>query len=133
MRWSGGRPHHIVVYDLDDTGELVLSRTIRDGEPDPEWRRFSCRVEVWRTLQTLARDHGWVPAGTSPDSSQPEQSDERRAGTDTSYEPTDWAFAKLVSGADAAAVADGLERALAAGACGADDRRVDGPVFIREG
>lgn len=135
MAW--GRPHHIVVYDLDDSGELLPSRTIRNGEPDPECRRFSCRVEVWRALQVLAGDHGWVLAGTSldptaerrnrlhtdligrgilsPDTAAGYRARLERATLDVSYEPQTWAYAKVVSGADAAARADALGRALPPG------------------
>jgi len=152
MVW--GRPHYIVVHDTDDDGELIPVRTIRNGAPDPEWRRFSCRVAVWRALQWLARDHGWAPTGTSldpkairwhqfnttmvagilsEDKAASGHSRLERAQMDVSYEPVAWAYAKVVSGPDAGAMADALESAVVAGACAEGDRRIDGPVYLREG
>ncbi len=152
MCW--GRPSEIVVYDLDDNGELVPARTIKNGEPDPERRWFTCRIEVWRTLQDVAKEHGWVPEGTSLSpkaerwdtvnaelanrgilssaSAAARHSRLQRAKLDVGYEPEEWAYAKLVSHADAAAMADALDRSLAEATWDEEERRIVGPTYIRE-
>src|SRR5215510_8294564 len=65
MMW--GRPPQIVVYGLDEDGELFPEKVIPcEGEPDPEWRFFSCHGGVWKHFLDLGVRYGWKPMGTVP-------------------------------------------------------------------
>ena len=105
MFW--GRPHEIIELGDDGSGELVPVAVRPTGHPpDPERRTFLLHDQPWRVFQALAREHGWQPAGTGPcDGWTGEQA------TDTDYTPHSWRC-KQVTGADAAAWATALERAV---------------------
>jgi hypothetical protein len=61
MWW--GRPHEIIVQDVDERGELYDAGVIPNGPPDPERRTFSCHRDNWEAAQELAKAFGWVPRG----------------------------------------------------------------------
>jgi hypothetical protein len=61
MWW--GRPHEIVVQDVDEHGELYVREVIPNGPPDPERRTFSCHADNWKHAQALAKQFGWQPKG----------------------------------------------------------------------
>lgn len=110
MVW--GRPHEIVVYDLDAEGELMPSHTITDAQPrDPEWRHFSCHAGVWERVLELGRSAGWIPNGTSPAEGTHEAWN-KAGGFENSYEPESWGYHKLFEANDAASLADALQRVL---------------------
>lgn len=61
MWW--GRPHEIIVEDVDENGELYVSQVIPNGAPDPERRTFSCHADNWKAAQGLGQAYGWQPKG----------------------------------------------------------------------
>jgi hypothetical protein len=61
MWW--GKPHEIIVEDVDEDGELYVSHVIPNGPPDPERRTFACSWWNWQTAQQVAHAFGWQPAG----------------------------------------------------------------------
>ena len=104
--WLGwGRPPGLLVYGIDERGEMAPVE-YRPGEepPDSEWREATVTVWEWPDLVALGQRYGWVPEGTLPD----EGPDDGPRGP---YEP--WADYARVTGPDAAAWADALDRALA--------------------
>jgi hypothetical protein len=65
--------------------------------------------ETWKRMLLLALDHGWKPGGTVPDPVWAKTW--KKWGFDSNYKCED--YGKMVSDADAAGIADALERALA--------------------
>ena len=130
MVW--GRPHELVVEDIDNDGDAVYTVVPNDGPPDPEWRRFSCHGSVWEQMLDFGRMHGWEPSGTLPSDRARKRWDEL-GKFDDSYKPSDWYYLKQVTGNDAAALADALERAILAGETAASERASVRPTLIVEG
>ena len=85
MWW--GRPHEIIVEDVDENGELYVSRVIPNGPPDPERRTFACSAWNWEAAQKIARDFGWRPKGPLFHPWRPENAPAVRVD---SYEPDGW-------------------------------------------
>jgi hypothetical protein len=88
-------------------------------------RLFCCGATVWEQILQLARENGWRPLGTNP---YPVWSDvDKQRNFSGNYECDDGG--KIISAADAAALADALERACKH-PLPAFPR---GPVLLREG
>lgn len=85
MWW--GRPHEIVVEDVDDNGDLYVSHVIPNGPPDPERRTFACHADNWAVAQRLARAFGWQPKGPLFRPWRPKDAAPVRQ---ESYEPDGW-------------------------------------------
>lgn len=85
MWW--GRPHEIVVQDMDEHGDLYVKEIIPSGPPDPERRTFACHADSWDVSQQLARGFGWQPAGPWLRPFTPRAAPRVR---ETSYEPDGW-------------------------------------------
>jgi hypothetical protein len=68
---------------------------------------FCCGALVWGQILRLARENGWPPLGTSPDSIWKDVWD-RYGNFSGNYECED--CGKIISAADAAALADALEQ-----------------------
>jgi hypothetical protein len=85
MWW--GRPHEIVVQDVDDNGELYDSHVIRNGPPDPERRTFACSQWNWEAAQQIAREFGWQPKGPLFRPWRPKDAAPTRMDA---YEPDGW-------------------------------------------
>jgi hypothetical protein len=107
MTW--GRPHQIIVYGLDDDGELYPENVIDcEGEPDPEYRFFSCRGEIWKHTLDLGFRYGWKPMGTVPAESSCRQW-EKLGRFENNYQPEEWGYCKQFQVEDAASLADALQ------------------------
>jgi hypothetical protein len=97
------------------------------GKPDAVGRRyFCCSATTWRQVLQLGIDLGWKPAGTSSDDAG-RSGREQPGGLSPDYECDDWG--KSVSTADAAALADALERASRQPL----PKFERGPTLLREG
>jgi hypothetical protein len=77
------------------------------GVEGASWH-FCCAALVWEQVLQLARENGWQPLGTRPDPVWKQVWDEY-GGFSRDYQCED--RGKVVSAADAAAIADSLERA----------------------
>jgi hypothetical protein len=110
MMW--GRPHQIVVYGLDEDGELFPEKVMPcEGEPDPEWRFFSCHGGVWKHVLDLGVRYGWKPIGTVPAAGSEW---EKLGRFENDYEPQMWGYCKQFLAEDATGLADALQRYVSA-------------------
>lgn len=82
-----GRPHEIIVEDVDENGQMYVSAIIPNGPADSERRTFSCHGENWRVAQELARAFGWQPKGPLLRPFHPHNALPVRQA---SYEPDGW-------------------------------------------
>jgi len=111
MMW--GRPHQITVYGPDEFGELVPQEVIPcEGEPDPEWRFFSCHGAVWEHVLDLGVRYGWKPMGTVP--SRGSQWERDGCVFQNDYQPQMWGYSKQFLAEDAAGLADALQMYVSA-------------------
>jgi len=96
------------------------------GGVEDAGRLFCCGATVWEQILKLARENGWQPIGTSPDPVWRDVWD-KYGNFSPNYNCEE--SGKIVSAADAAALADALEQAskhpLSA--------FPKGPVLLREG
>src|SRR5262245_61250040 len=99
-----GRPHQIIVYGLDDDGELCPDYVMDcEGEPDPEYRSFSCRGEIWKHTLDLGIRYGWKPMGTVPAESSCRRW-EKLGEFENNYQPAEWGYCKQFQAEDAASL-----------------------------
>jgi len=104
-----GRPNTIEIMGLGEDGELFIEKTIQDGSPDPEFRKFLCSGFNWKEILDLGQKMGWNPYGSvfekTLNSINPEISN---------YEPSTWGDNdyKVITAEDALNLADSLEKAL---------------------
>jgi len=108
MWW--GRPHEIVVQDVDEHGELYDSYVIPRGPADPERRTFACSKWNWETAQDVARAFGWQPKGPLFRPWRPKDAPPQRVDR---YDPDGWiSGVHEVDDDDARAWGEALERAV---------------------
>ena len=104
-----GKRNTLEIMGLDSDGELYVERVITTGEPDPEYRRFSCSGSTWEKVLELGRKMEWKPTGSvlekTIDSPNPTIGD---------YKPSSWGDDdyKIFIAKDSSALADALDRAL---------------------
>jgi len=104
-----GKSNTTVFMGMDADGEEYVSEVIKEGEPDPDYRAFSCSSHNWENTLKLGRKMGWLATGSvlekTIDSPQPVMSD---------YEPSSWGDDdyKVFLAKDAAALANALEKAI---------------------
>jgi hypothetical protein len=135
VEMTRGSKEEIFIYDIDENGQIIISRTISPEEADSNQRFMECSYFFWPYLVELGVEYGWKQTGTIIQimnlKTYQRHLIDFKVGD---YEPwSDWLNLKLVIDRDAAAWADALELGLIAIKKG--ERKLplrDGPILISE-
>ena len=102
-----GKPDRMEMMGLDNDGELYVEKVVKVGEPNPDFRLFTCSSWDWLNFIELGKIMGWTPMGTvmekTIDSNEPILSD---------YDPSTWMDDdfKVFLAEDAKELANSLEK-----------------------
>ena len=81
---------------------------------ESEFREFSCGKATWEQLLSLGKTFGWKPRGVVPDPKAMSTNPEYMKFFRPNYGPDEWAYCKMFTAEDAAALADALQHAAEA-------------------
>ena len=107
MFW--GKPDRMEMMGLDNDGELYVEKVVKVGEPNPDFRLFTCSSWDWSNFIKLGKIMGWNPMGTVM---------EKTIGTNepiiSDYEPSSWMDGdlKVFLAEDAKELANSLEKSF---------------------